>query len=358
MTAPVKTWRRMRALLRKETLQILRDRATLSMLLGIPLLQIVIFGFAIELTPHTLSVSLVADENSGSLVSAPLANLIGPVNIVRESSIRTAERSLARGSTNLIIDVSHHPPAVFIDASNPIEATVSELRMEQFLRAVEAPIDPQGDPPTPVRIERLYNPHVKTQPYLLTGLLGAIPTMSLVMMSALTVARERERKTLQVLRASPARFFETACGKLLPYLILGLIQCLLIITVMRFTLQVEFKGSGLLLSGPTVMFALANLAVGFLFSCAARQQLQAAQLTFFFFLPSSLLSGFMFPFKAMPIWAQHLGEVFPMTHYLRITRAVMLKGVDAGFVAAETLPIFAFASMALLGAYWTWSRDD
>ncbi len=217
MTGPVKTWRRMRALLRKETLQILRDRATLGMLLGIPLLQIIIFGFAIELTPHTLfRLALVADENSGSLVSSPLANLIGTVNIVRESSIQTAERSLARGGDlNLIIDVSHHPPTVYIDASNPIEATVSELRIEQFLRAVEAPIDPQGDPPAPIRVARLYNPHVKTQPYLLTGLLGAIPTLSLVLLSALSVARERERKTLQVLRASPARFFETACGKLL-----------------------------------------------------------------------------------------------------------------------------------------------
>ncbi|HEX3396729.1 MAG TPA: ABC transporter permease [Steroidobacteraceae bacterium] len=346
----------MRALLRKETLQILRDRATLGMLLGIPLLQIIIFGFAIELTPHTLSVSLVADKSS-SLVNSPLGNLIGPASIVREPTVPVAKQSLARGSTNLIIDASHHPPTVYVDASNPIEATVSELRIEQSLRAIEAPLDPQDDPPAAIRVERLYNPHVKTQPYLLTGLLGAIPTMSLVMMSALTLARERERKTIQVLRASPARFFETACGKLLPYLILGLIQCLLIITVMRFMRRAEFNGSGLLLSGPTVMFALANLAVGFLFSCLARQQLQAAQLTFFFFLPSSLLSGFMFPFKAMPFWAQRVGEVFPMTHYLRITRGVMLKGVDAGFVWAETLPILAFTSVAMLGAYSAWRRE-
>jgi ABC-2 type transport system permease protein len=118
-----------------------------------------------------------------------------------------------------------------------------------------------------------------------------------------------------------------------------------------------FNGLGLLLCGPMVIFALANLAIGFLFSCLARQQLQAAQLTFFFFLPSSLMSGFMFPFKAMPLWAQYVGGVLPMTHYLRITRAVMLKGVDAGFVWAETLPIFVFASVAMLGAYWVWCRD-
>jgi ABC-2 type transport system permease protein len=328
------------------------------MLLGIPLLQIVLFGFAIQLTTRTLSASLVTDNSADTAVALRVEHILEPARFDIRSTLEDAKHGMARGATNLIVDVTQHPPVVYIDASNPIEATISELRMEKVLHSLAAPLETEdARPERPIRIERLYHSSMATQPYLLTGLLGAIPTMSLVMMGALTVARERERRTLDVLKASPAGFAETACGKLLPYMALGLIQCTLIILVMRFVFQLGFNGLGWSLAGATVVFALANLTLGLLFSYLAGQQLQAAQLTFFYFLPSSLLSGFMFPFTAMPIWAQRVGELLPMTHYLRITRSVMLRGVDPGFVIAEILPILAFASVASLGAYGLWRYD-
>jgi ABC-2 type transport system permease protein len=356
MTGVQKRWRRLRALMRKETLQILRDRATLGMLLGIPLLQIIIFGFAIGLTPEHLSITLISAAGPNARITSLLPHLVGPARLARAATLEDAQASMARGTTDLIIDLVHEPRTVYVDGSNPIVAALSELKLERFLRSTELPLEPQEAEPSPVRIERLYDSHESAQPYLLTGLMGAIPTMSLVMMAALTLARERERATLVVLRASPVRFFEVLSGKLLPYLFLGLIQCSLILIVIRVLFHLGFNGAGLLVALATILFAAANLTLGFFFSCLARQQLQAAQLTFFFFLPSSLLSGFMFPFSAMPLWAQRIGEILPMTHYLRITRGVMLRGAESGYVAAQSLPIAAFAAFMMLGAYWVWRR--
>jgi ABC-2 type transport system permease protein len=357
MMHPTKHWRRLRALMRKESLQILRDRATLGMLLGIPLLQIIIFGFAIGLTPERLSITLVSGVSAESRVPLLLAQLVGPARISRAATLDAARASMTRGATDLIIDLLHEPRTVYIDGSNPIIAAMSELRLEQFLRSMELPLEPSETEPSPLRIERLYDSRGSAQPYLLTGLLGAIPTMSLVMMGALTLARERERGTFIVLRASPATFLEVAGGKLLPYWSLGLLQSLLIVIVIKVVFHLGFNGAGLTVALSTGLFAAANVALGFMFSCMARQQLQAAQLTFFFFLPSSLLSGFMFPFSAMPLWAQRVGELLPMTHYLRITRGVMLRGDDSGYLAAQSLPIAAFAALVMLTAYWIWRRS-
>jgi ABC-2 type transport system permease protein len=356
MNALTKRWRRLRALMLKETLQILRDRATLGMLLGIPVLQIIIFGFAIGFTPERLSVMFVGDVSAQPRLSKLLPQLVGPVRISRAATLDAARESVARGATDLIIDLAHEPRTVYIDGSNPIIAAVSELRVEQFLRSMELPLEPAESEPSPVRVERLYDSRGSAQPYLLTGLLGAIPTMSLVMMGALTLARERERGTLIVLLASPVRFSEVAGGKLLPYLFLGLIQSGLIVLVIESLFHLGFHGEGVTVAFATILFAAANVALGFLFSCLARQQLQAAQLTFFFFLPSSLLSGFMFPFSAMPLWAQRVGELLPMTHYLRITRGVMLRGDASGSLFAHMLPIAAFATLVMLTAYFSWRR--
>ena len=356
MNALIAPLRRIRALMRKETLQILRDRATLGMLLGIPLLQIVVFGFAIELTPRNLDIALLASAADGPRLERLVQQIAGPARIQAADSMDAARRRVARGETELIIDALHRPVSIYIDASNPIVALYAEQHIERFVRIMEAPIESDDATHVAVHVERLYNPHSSTQPFLLTGLLGAIPTMSLVMMAALTVARERERRTLDVLRASPARFLEVVCGKLLPYLLLGLVQSALIFMVIGVVFGIGMDGSGVYLGLALTLFAAANLTLGFLFSCLARQQLQAAQLTFFYFLPSSLLSGFMFPFSAMPAWARAIGEVLPMTHYLRITRGVMLRGVDAAFICQETLPIILFTALSGLAAYWGWRK--
>lgn len=343
--------------MRKETLQILRDRATLGMLLGIPLLQIIVFGFAVELTPRSLDIALVSDASDARRVQPLLQQVVGPARVLRAASLEAAQRSMARGDTTLIVDTRHHPVTAYIDASNPIVATYAEERIERFVRNMELPFESADPADAAVRIERLYNPQAATQPFLLTGLLGAIPTMSLVMMAALTVARERERGTLGVLRASPAHFLELAAGKLMPYLVLGMAQSALILAVMGQVFHIQTTGSPAFLAFSLPIFALANLTLGFLFSCLASQQLQAAQLTFFFFLPSSLLSGFMFPFTAMPSWARSIGDMLPMTHYLRITRAAMLRGADAAYIGEETWPILLFAALSALVAYWVWLND-
>jgi ABC-2 type transport system permease protein len=185
---------------------------------------------------------------------------------------------------------------------------------------------------------------------MVTGLIGVILTMSVVMMSALSVARERERGTLEGLLAAQVTPGELWMGKFAPYVLLGLVQAAFVLAVARFLFHIVPVGSVLLLGLSTLMFAIANVALGFLFSCIARVQMQAMQMTFFFFLPSSLLSGFMFPFAAMPRWAQVLAETLPLTHYLRIVRGVVLRGVDMPFVLAELVPIAVFAVCASIAA--------
>ena len=180
--------------------------------------------------------------------------------------------------------------------------------------------------------------------------------MTLVMMSALTVARERERGTLDGLLTSAARPAEVWAGKLLPYIVLAGLQSTLVLIAARIAFGIAVQGSLGLLYAATLVFATANLSLGFLFSCLARQQMQAMQMSFFFFLPSSLLSGFMFPFIAMPAWAQRLGEILPLTHFLRIVRGIMLRGVDTAFVLGELLPIAVFGTAAALLSFWAWQR--
>jgi ABC-2 type transport system permease protein len=181
--------------------------------------------------------------------------------------------------------------------------------------------------------------------------------MSLIMMSALTLARERERGTLEGLLTTPVRAAELWVGKLSPYVALGLLQATLVLLIARFAFDIYPVGSLFLLAAATFVFAIANLALGFMFSCLARQQMQAMQMTFFFFLPSSLLSGFMFPFDAMPRWAQGLGEILPLTHYLRIVRGLLLRGVDAAFVVNEMWPVGLFATGAAAASLIIWRRS-
>ena len=203
----------------------------------------------------------------------------------------------------------------------------------------------------------MYNPGGRTQPFLVSGLVGLILTMSLVMMSALSVARERERGTFEGLLALGVGPAELAAGKLVPYLLLGMLQAVGVLVVATLAFGVSITGSGGLLAATTAVFAIANLLLGFLFSNLAAAQMPAMQMTFFFFLPSSLLSGFMFPFGAMPGWARGIGEALPLTHYLRVVRGVAFRGVDAGFVLAELLHIGLFAIIVGIAAMLACSRS-
>jgi ABC-2 type transport system permease protein len=200
----------------------------------------------------------------------------------------------------------------------------------------------QGPLPFEIRVQRRYNPEGITQYNIVPGLVGTILTMTMVIMTSLAMTRERERGTMENLLATPVRPIEVMTGKIVPYIIVGYIQVTIILAAAKLLFAVPMVGSLLLLSVALVVFIAANLAVGFTFSTLARNQLQAMQMAFFFFLPSILLSGFMFPFRGMPEWAQWLGEVLPLTHFLRILRGILLKGNEVSEILPNLWPIGVF----------------
>jgi len=222
-----------------------------------------------------------------------------------------------------------------------------QIALAHDLRGPLAGLRPDA-PPFEVILHRRYNPEGITQYNVVPGLIGVILTMTLVLMTAMAITRERERGTLENLLATPVRPLEVMVGKILPYMLIGYVQVLVIYAAARLLFAVPMFGSFALLSAALLLFMLALLSIGFTFSTLAVSQVQSMQMTLFFFLPNVLLSGFMFPFRGMPQWAQWIGEILPLTHFLRIVRAVMLKGAGLADVAAHALPIAVF--IAVVGA--------
>ena len=246
-------------------------------------------------------------------------------------------------------------PAVLIsvDATDPSAAgnalaALGQVSASALDRDLAGPLAglKVGEAPYELRIQRRYNPEGLSRYNIVPGLIGTILTMTMVMMTGLAMTRERERGTMENLLATPVRPVEVMLGKILPYVLVGYIQLSVILAAGAFLFEVPMEGSFLLLMGMIGVFMLANLAVGFTFSTLARNQMQALQATFFFFLPSMLLSGFMFPFRGMPAWAQHLGELLPLTHFLRIVRGILLKGNGFLQVLPELWPLLAFLAVA------------
>ena len=339
--------KRIWALAAKETLQIVRDRATLGMLLGVPLIQMLLFGFAIQLTPRSLGVTVVSQSND---VAAAVDQLLSGRSVKAEITVvkssDAAWRELRRGRITVVIFADESPVRVLVDATDPVSANQAIAMMDGLTQRPSNTPDGFSPFAAPLNIEKKFNPDLRTQPYLVSGLLGLILTMTMVMMSALSLARERERGTLEGLVAVGARPLSLTIGKLAPYLLLGVFQGAAVLCLAQMAFDVHVAGSIALLALCTVLFAIANLALGFLFSNLASAQMPAMQMTFFFFLPSSLLSGFMFPFSAMPSWARSIGELLPLTHFLRIARGLILRAVDADYVWREAMPIAAFAFTA------------
>ncbi len=366
------SWRRFVAMLTKEFVQMRRDRLTFAMMVGIPIIQLVLFGYAINTDPKALPAAvLVADHSvfSRSFLSA-LENT-GYFEIVqRVTSEEKADRLLERGKVQFVISIPHNfsrqlvrgeRPEVLVeaDATDPAAtgnaisalARLSETALLHDLTGSLGEI--KGTPPAfEVNVHRRYNPEGITQYNIVPGLMGVILTMTMVMMTALAVTREQERGTMEMLLATPVKPIEVMCGKILPYIIVGYVQVAIILIAAKVLFAVPMLGSLVLLSLALVLFMAANLGVGFTFSTIARNQLQAVQMTFFFFLPSLLLSGFMFPFRGMPVWAQALGEIFPLTHFLRIARGILLKGNGVAEIVGSLWPIAVFllvaATVALL----------
>jgi len=359
------------AILLKEFVQMRRDRLTFAMIVGIPILQVVLFGYAINSDPKSLPTAVVdydKSEFSRSIVQG-LANTRYFAISHAPQGESEADRLLALGDVQFAIvippDFSRklqrgERPTVLAaaDATDP-SATGNALAALSQVGQTVLRYDLTGtlaqhaadDPPFQWVVQRRYNPEGNTQYNIVPGLLGVILQMTMVMMTAFAVTRERERGTFENLLATPALPLEVMTGKIVPYILVGFVQAAIILGAARVLFDVPMLGSFLLLFVAMMVYIAALLALGFTISTLAGNQLQAMQMTFFFFLPSLLLSGFMFPFRGMPAWAQALGEIFPLTHFLRIVRGVLLKGNGPAEVWVHLWPIgifmLAVATLAL-----------
>ena len=353
---------RVTAIIVKEFQQMLRERLTFAMAIGVPVMQLILFGYAINNDPKGLPTALVAYD-SGPLARSLVASVQNTryFNIVAQPATEAqAERLLETGEVQFAIvippDFSRRvvrgeKPAVLVavDATDPAAASnaiaalgqVMPTALTHDLTGALAGLQPR-EPPFELRIHRRYNPEGLTRYNIVPGLIGTILTMTMVMLTSLAMTRERERGTMENLLATPVRPFEVMVGKITPYVIIGYVQLGVILLAAILLFEVPILGSLALLMGVIGLFMLANLGVGFTFSTLASNQLQAMQMTFFFFLPSMLLSGFMFPFRGMPRWAQWLGEILPLTHFLRAVRAIMLKGAGLAEIAASLWPMALF----------------
>jgi len=363
---------RFMAILMKEFVQMRRDRLTFAMIIGIPILQLVLFGYAINSDPKSLPTAVVdydKSEFSRSIIRG-LENTHYFSMTQSPVSEPEADRQLSRGDVQFAVifpsDFSRRllrgeKPELLVaaDATDPA-ATGNALAALAQLGATVLRYDLVGtlaqrapdEPAFELVIQRRYNAEGITQYNIVPGLLGVILQMTMVMMTAFAVTRERERGTLENLLATPALPLEVMTGKIVPYIVVGFIQSAIILGAARLLFDVPMLGSLVLLFLAMMLYIASLLALGFTISTLAKNQLQAMQMTFFFFLPSLLLSGFMFPFRGMPEWAQTLGEIFPLTHFLRIVRGILLKGNVSSEVLPHLWPIALFlvavATLALV----------
>ena len=369
-------WSRFLAVFIKEFVQMRRDRITFAMMVGVPLMQLILFGYAINSDPKALPTAIVMGENTTfarsivtALQNSAYFKMDGPP--VSEAE---ADRLLRLGEVQFVVTIPvdftrdvlrGRRPTLLVEAdatdpaatSNAIAALIS-LNQTALDHDLTGPLSDVKNVPAPfdLQIHRRYNEEGITQFNIVPGLMGVVLTMTMVMMTGLAMTREQERGTMENLLAMPIRPLEVMLGKITPYIFVGYVQVAIIILAAHLLFAVPVLGSVPLLLAVAVFFIAANLSIGFTFSTVAKSQMQAMQLSFFYFLPSMLLSGFMFPFRGMPVWAQWIGEVLPLTHFLRIIRGIMLKGNTPYEVWPNLWPIAAFMGAALVLAMLRYRR--
>ena len=353
---------RLWAIMLKEFTQLRRDRLTFAMMVGIPIMQLLMFGYAINSDPKHLRTVIVAYEQgifTRSLVQA-IQNSAYFQIVNNNASTFQAEQMLARGETQFALTIppnferdlirgSYPSLLLQADATDPA-ATGNAIASIQVLAQSALNHDLTGtlntlnarNPPFELRIHRLYNPEGITQYNIVPGLMGVILTMTMIMMTALGITREVEQGTMENLLATPVKPLEVMVGKIAPYILIGYVQVAVILIMARNLFHVPFVGSLGLLLFCVLVFIFANLTIGITISSVVRNQTQAMQMSFFFLLPSILLSGFMFPFQGMPQWAQFLGELLPNTHFLRLVRGIMLKGNGWSEAVPHLIPLLIF----------------
>lgn len=366
-SAPSFSLSRFLAIVVKEFIQMRRDRVTFAMMVGVPLMQLVLFGYAINSDPkHLPAAVLLADNGPQGRTMLHAIRNSDYLSFVKEVSTEAeAHDLLAQGDVQFVITIPQSfsrdllrgtRPVLLVeaDATDPA-ATSNAIGTLRTLATTALRNDLKGplaslngtDGPVDLRVHARYNPEAITQYNIVPGLMGVVLTMTMVMITALAITRERERGTMENLLSMPTRPFEVMIGKIIPYILVGYVQVGLILLAAHFLFHVPMVGNLALLLLVALVFIAANLAMGITFSTVAENQLQAVQMSFFFFLPSLLLSGFMFPFRGMPVWAQALGEVLPLTHFLRIVRGVLLKGNGVQEVMLQLWQIALFMTVAL-----------
>lgn len=366
------SFKRIAAILVKEVIQLRRDRLTFAMIVGIPVMQLLLFGFAINSDPKHLPAAVAISDPgtfSNSIVAA-LANS-GYYDIkLATNSPAEARRMLAEGEVSFVVEIPTNfsrdivrgaQPTLLVeaDATDPASASNAVGALGNIVAGalrddLTGPLAQraQSAPPFQTVVHPLYNPEVNTQYNIVPGLLGIILTMTMVLMTSMALTRERERGTYENLLAMPTHPAEIMIGKIGPNILVGMLQSALVLLAAKLIFGVPMIGSLTLLSGVLVIFIAANLAVGYTFSTIARSQLQAMQMMVFFLLPAILLSGFAFPFRGMPVWAQWIGEALPVTHFLRVVRGILLKGNGPAEIWPDVWPLilflFAVLTIALL----------
>ncbi len=365
-------WRRSYAMVLKEFIQLRRDRVSFAMIVMIPVMQLLLFGYAINTTPHNLPTAVLLQEDTdlGRSILKALENT-AYFHFVREvHDVDEFDNLLKSGKVLFGVEIPRgferavrrgdHPALlVAADATDPIAASSALSSLSVVVQtALEHDLF-AGDPPSlpfEIRAHARYNPAASSRLNIVPGLVGTILTMTMLIFTALSVTREVERGTMESLLSMPIKPVEVMFGKIVPYVMVGFVQAALILSIGIFLFGVPVFGSLSLLALLSTLFITANLAIGYTFSTLAQNQLQAMQLSIMFFLPSILLSGFMFPFLGMPVWAQYIGECLPLTHYLRIVRAIMLKGSTLQNLEYDTLALLCLTLFAMTVAVTRFRR--
>nr|WP_315846052.1 ABC transporter permease [uncultured Achromobacter sp.] len=364
------SWARWWSMVLKEFLQLRRDRITFGMIVGLPIMQLALFGYAINTDPKQMPTAVITADHSPftrSFIAAMKSS--DYFHITEELDNEEAGRAaLAQGRVLFVVTIPPdfsrrllrgERPALLIeaDATDPMATGMAIGAATQLTQAVAqkdltGPLAglAGGQPAFDVRVHQLYNEEQISQYNTVPGLMGVILTMTLVMMTGLAMTRERERDTMENLLSMPVRPIEVMTGKIVPYIAIGLIQATIILLAAHFVFHVPILGSLLSVYLAALLFVAANLTVGITLSSLAQNQLQAMQLTMFYFLPNMLLSGFMFPFQGMPMWAQYLGNLLPLTHFNRLIRGILLKGNGWWDLWPSIWPLMLFTVVVMTAA--------
>jgi len=356
-------WRKTRAMLLKEFIQLKRDRVSFAMIIVIPLVQLMLFGYAINTTPRDLPTAVLLQEQtdlSRSILAALENTRYFKVTRLPHTEAEV-DQLLASGTVLFAVEIPANferavrrgdKPAMLVeaDATDPVASGTALSALGQVLQtALQHDRDVPASPTMPfeIRTHPRYNPAGATQLNIVPGLVGTILTMTMLIFTALSVTREIERGTMESLLSMPITPVEIMLGKIVPYIMVGFVQAALIIGIGVTLFGVPVVGNLGILAALSTLFIAANLSIGYTFSTIAQNQLQAMQMSMMFFLPNILLSGFLFPFAGMPVWAQYIGEALPLTHYLRIVRAIMLKGSSLGDLRYDGIALFVLMLVAM-----------